>query len=321
MTFTSDFGEGFGCSLFLITCSEECGMVRKLISRWKRGFTLIELLVVIAIIAILIGLLLPAVQKVRAAAARMSCSNNLRQLGLGVQNYASTYDSRLPALTSSTGAPTWGNYQGCILISLLPFIEQQSLYQIAITNTGNTWDGTGVPSGGYVRTQTVKTFGCPSDFTLVSGWAANQVNSWKGASYGANFALFGTVRAGGNADAPSYNVGNIPDGTSNTLYFAETYAAVSNGGNLWAYPGIDWSWQWTPVIGNTRSHGASAYGVPQNNPTQAQANKVYSQSAHTGQVLVGLADGSVRGVNTSITQITWQYAIQPDDGQVLGINW
>jgi len=292
-------------------------MVRFL--RQRRGFTLIELLVVIAIIAILIGLLLPAVQKVRQAAARMSCSNNLRQLGLAVANYASTYDSRLPPLTSSTGYPIGGNYQGCILISLLPFVEQQSLYQFAIANTGNTWDTSA--GSAAVRQMTVKTYQCPSDFTLSSGWAANQVGGWKGASYGANFLVFGSVRAGGNADAPQYNIGNIPDGTSNTIAFSETYAAVSNGGNLWAYPGIDWSWQWTPVVANIRTHGGGAYGIPQNNPTQAQATKVLSQSAHTGQVLVALMDGSVRGVNTSITQITWQYALQPDDGQTLGSNW
>jgi prepilin-type N-terminal cleavage/methylation domain-containing protein len=305
--------------------------------RSARGFTLIELLVVIAIIAILIGLLLPAVQKVREAAARMSCSNNLKQLGLAVQNFASTYDSKLPALTSSTGAPTLGNYQGCILISLLPFVEQQSLYKIAITNTGDTWDGTVIPGvaapNNYVRSTLVKPYQCPSDFTLSSGWAANQVNSWMGASYGANLQLFGSSRLGGNCDGPQYGIGNIPDGTSNTITFAHTYAACTGntaigagGGNLWAYPGIDWSWQWTPVVANSRKFSAGGTtsnwdGVPQTGATQATCLKNLAQSPHSGVCLVSLADGSVRSVSTSITPLTWHNALQANDGLPLGSDW
>jgi prepilin-type N-terminal cleavage/methylation domain-containing protein len=311
------------------------------ISRW-RGFTLIELLVVIAIIAILIGLLLPAVQKVREAAARTQCANNLKQLGLAVHDYASTYSNQLPAVTSdgqNAGgiASKYGSYKGCIFITLLPFIEQDNLYKSASANLGNTWDGNGNP---YTRLQLVKTYQCPADFSISNGWDLHQVGSWMAASYAPNLQALGSVHINGtNADTSQYNIGNIPDGTSNTIGFAESYGTCDGNsqiGNLWAYPGIDWAWQWTPVIANTRTWGRSttqanfsaantdtspALAVPQIKPTVAQCLKQQVQGIHTGQAMVGLMDGSVRGVNASISLYTWQCALFADDGQVLGSDW
>ena len=253
----------------------------------------------------------------------MQCSNNLKQLGIAVHNFAGTYNSQLPPLTASTGSSVQPKFQGSILVVLLPFIEQQNLYNICITNPGNTWDGTGVPTGGFPRTQQIKTYICPSDFTVSSGWSSAQVGSWMASSYAANFRLFGTVRAGGNADAPQYNIGNIPDGTSNTIAFAEGYAACNGNstGNLWTYPGIDWGWQWTPVIADTRVDGNAWQYPPQPQPTVANCNKVYPQAIHTGVTVVALADGSVRTVPNGISTTTWGLAILPDDGQVLGSDW
>ncbi|OWK45206.1 DUF1559 domain-containing protein [Fimbriiglobus ruber] len=294
----------------------------------RSGFTLIELLVVIAIIAILIGLLLPAVQKVREAAARAKCSNNLKQIGLAVHNYAGTYTDKLPALTSSTGYPQYGNYQGSIMVTLLPFVEQNSLYQVAVSNPSNTWD-TLLPSGQPVRLQEMKGYECPSDSTISGGCPITQVGSWAAASYGANLQLFGSSHPGGDADVPQYTVANIPDGTSNTVAFSETLATVSNNAyNAWAWPGIDWSANSFSVIANSRSWTSDGQNIngrwdatPQTGVTQATADKARPQSAHSGVVVTLLMDGSVRNVTSSVSYTTWRNALTPSDGNVLGSDW
>jgi prepilin-type N-terminal cleavage/methylation domain-containing protein/prepilin-type processing-associated H-X9-DG protein len=131
----------------------------------RHGFTLIELLVVIAIIAILIGLLLPAVQKIREAAARMACSNNLHQIALANMNYESSYGKFLPAIGKN--GCCWGTW----MVPILPFIEQDNLYKGYINFGGLDWTGPRYNGGvnAAVTSVAIKSFTCPSDSASVKG--------------------------------------------------------------------------------------------------------------------------------------------------------
>jgi prepilin-type N-terminal cleavage/methylation domain-containing protein/prepilin-type processing-associated H-X9-DG protein len=137
-------------------------------SRRGRGFTLIELLVVIAIIAILIGLLLPAVQKVRDAAARMQCSNNLKQIGLAVHNYHDA-NGKLPAgntyVAGATGTPYAGvfNYYDTWAVTILPYMEQDNVFKIYDSKLPNAAPDAQSPGTATARQTQIKTYLCPSE--------------------------------------------------------------------------------------------------------------------------------------------------------------
>src|SRR5689334_13863544 len=138
----------------------------------RKGFTLIELLVVIAIIAILIGLLLPAVQKIREAANRMKCSNNLKQIALGAHNYESTFD-RLPPGQLGEPAPSLAGPNGQysyigVLGLLLPYIEQDNIYrQMQVPAEGQTAPLWWANAANWNMAQTkIPTYVCPSDSAI-----------------------------------------------------------------------------------------------------------------------------------------------------------
>jgi prepilin-type N-terminal cleavage/methylation domain-containing protein len=209
-------------------------------SKRRSGFTLIELLVVIAIIAVLVGLLLPAVQKVREAAARMSCSNNMKQIGLANANYESTYQKFPIGQNRVSGASPLG--------LLLPYIEQNSLYnlipaslfQIAPASTtltlatgGQDWLNLAGNLGLYsIFTNHVKTYECPSDNPYSIDMNQGVFLSNLACGAGGGFGITGYQIGGGNAGF--FTPQGIP-GASNYVPIAGTlghYGPITNPASI-----------------------------------------------------------------------------------------
>jgi prepilin-type N-terminal cleavage/methylation domain-containing protein/prepilin-type processing-associated H-X9-DG protein len=191
----------------------------------RRGFTLIELLVVIAIIAVLISLLLPAVQSAREAARRAQCTNNLKQLGLGLQNYHSATGSFPMGTTMAIaggnygmGEQSWGSFS-CFAL-MLPYLEQQPLYSSCNFNWTVSW-GAGSAINSTVYDANLAAFICPSDGkTTQSASAGNNNNNYFG-SMGTTTNPWSTTSTGIFAQTSAYGIQNVTDGTSNTIAFSE----------------------------------------------------------------------------------------------------
>ncbi len=275
----------------------------------RDGFTLIELLVVIAIIAILIALLVPAVQKVREAAARTQCQNNLKQLTLGCHNYHDTYKVLPPGYSTAS-------YFGTLPF-LLPFIEQAPLYNVMAANGAVIKAGAGTAWWGYAGASTTwgaaqpALFLCPSDnaSAATQEWAyMTTFGSTLQGAYFANWAPFGRTNYAtscgtlGNVGitgdtyyqqwcGPFYGdskvtMVSITDGTSNTIFFGETvgdnaWGSAVGGRVAMAWPGTAcWPTAWDLMGPGT--------------PAQPGYSWYQFSSKHTGVVQFGFGDGSVR---------------------------
>jgi prepilin-type N-terminal cleavage/methylation domain-containing protein/prepilin-type processing-associated H-X9-DG protein len=322
----------------------------------RRAFTLIELLVVIAIIAILIGLLLPAVQKVREAAARTKCSNNLKQIGIALHNYASGNSEQFPSLYVATWngtyfiAPT-----GPILFFLLPYMEQTGLansaqdnaYLFVLQSDGNVRAAAAWP---------IKMYLCPSDTSAPDtglwpmGWGANahpaneaEDGLWAFSNYGANFQVFGNPDAGDVANLTgSMTIEGITDGTSQTILFAEKYRRCGDNGSLWGHG--NWNVPWMAIFAYGNRAGTQNYQAnclpyipqyaasvgPNSAPQQGISMANYlvncdalsTQAIHLGGICnVLMGDGSVRGVTAGVSGPTWWAAVTPINGDIPGSDW
>jgi prepilin-type N-terminal cleavage/methylation domain-containing protein/prepilin-type processing-associated H-X9-DG protein len=320
--------------------------------RRLRAFTLIELLVVIAIIAILIGLLLPAVQKVREAAARMSCQNNLKQITLACINCADTHQGLLP--------PNWGIYpntvpaanngEGGLKFHLLPFIEQGNMYNACLLPSSPQGVNVG-PGGANLPTYSewgiyyygvsgvglgnsanaVKIFLCPSDPTTNLGMTPVVGHS----SYADNGQVFkfytnwgGSV---GTMPVQRYPAA-IPDGTSQTIFFTEK-EAVSCGAS-WSPQNEENNWpNWGSLIASGEAgQPTGVAAIFQVQPPLGCSTSYFQGgcgcgngnlaiSPHTGGINVGMGDGSVHLVAQGTSPTTWWYALTPAGGDILGPDW
>jgi len=310
--------------------------------RATSGFTLIELLVVIAIIAILIGLLLPAVQKVREAAARAKCSNNLKQFGLAIQTYNDTYN-RLPPSGNN-----WADDTGSWLVQTLPQMEQQPLYTQFNPSTTAPGPDTGrniSSSAGAARQARLPYLRCPSDGFNPDLVTSNYVGSLgpqcatgpcgfdpnqqycNGTSFGWGYATSpdhgndtnpANIRGLFNRLGAKITLSSIQDGTSNTIAVGESLPETHDHlqQNTW------WNY----------NHGAShcttiipinyKFTRPLNtSSTNRQDNWNISwgfKSNHSGGANFVFADGSVRFVQQSIDHGTYQRLGCRNDGLPVG---
>ena len=307
----------------------------------RRAFTLIELLVVIAIIAILIGLLLPAVQKVREAAARAQSQNNLKQMALATH---SAHDAvgQLPV-----GWAVWWGAENLYRVSgtnntdrnvhtiLLPYIEQSALGRIESTNIY----GTTLPNGTYLYSQGLKTYVAPLDGDSSQPYAypGSQWGGWDGwirsrnfgvTNYAYNYQVFGKVGGtlahfndvwNSNVWCQSATLPKTTDGTSNTVAFAERRAGCpvsptdkTEQSTLWG--SMSYQAPMHPVF-----HGLQGPPVGGTTRQNCDIRRLHALSA--GGCQVGMLDGSVRNVTTSITPVTWAAVCTPSGGEVLGTDW
>ena len=259
--------------------------------RLRPAFTLIELLVVIAIIAILIGLLLPAVQKVREAAARAQCSNNLKQISLACHMYQDTF-KKLPAgWVTNPGGP-YPNPGWSWATNIMPFIEQGPLYQAIAAVYGTTTQqssSTAPPSAATALLQTsVPVYLCPSD----SGQLLNtNFGSYAKSNYVCNRWVLGPD---GNSNPTALSVQKIPDGSSNTILIGERDMTWNVGAVYIRHNNSSCSFE-----------GRAGYGLSPQPPSGTTWNTGSDQrlaysSMHAGGCNFAFADGSVHFLPTTI---------------------
>jgi prepilin-type N-terminal cleavage/methylation domain-containing protein/prepilin-type processing-associated H-X9-DG protein len=314
------------------------------------GFTLIELLVVIAIIAVLIGLLLPAVQKVRDAAARLQCQNNLKQIGLACMTYHNDYNRFPPGIcvpvnngaSGDTFTTDWppdplnpgqrkilqppiANTFGSWFLFILPYVEQNNVYmQAGAASTNFTQrDYSYCYNSSAPGATVIKTYVCPADYV------PNQVITYENYAFGVNsyFANAGTSSWPLNLASlngvmyynSSVGVSSVTDGTTNTFLAGERYSldpTYHNDQTLDASRG----WAWNNWNSGQDHLGCTQFAI--NTPASQSSvdwRRVTFGSGHTGGANFVMCDGSVHFVSQNINIGLLAYLSVPNDGNVASL--
>ena len=319
------------------------------------GFTLVELLVVITIIGILIALLLPAVQAAREAARRMQCSNNLKQIGVAMHNFATQNGTLPPGMLSPVrffGTPASGGYYQWpyFLHALLPYLDAQNCYDALRGpkfDLVNPWDNVAAWNAAGANNMAMSTLQCPSDTvsgfgTMVSGLRLAKTN------YLGFFSGFNDLNAYNSSNPKQRAVfrfgkgtsfADIKDGTSNTMAVAE-YLKGTNESDARGYFYTQRAGCQTLFVTlgpNSRAAdnfiGYSPYFCPTDNSrndpsanlpcTQGADDSNYAspRSRHPGGVNVVFCDGSVHFIQDGINSTTWQYLGWIDDGNAINADF
>lgn len=321
--------------------------------RSRSGFTLIELLVVIAIIGVLIGLLLPAVQKVREAAARLQCQNNLKQLGLAQHNYHDTYSVLMEGVSPPMTPPGYTCCWGTWMVLVLQYIEQDNMFKLYRNWGGNDDTGRTLTNGQstlrygsgsnlQVTSNRLKILTCPSDTPNAPiGGTYNGVRyAITNHSYMLNFGttgvwgqsvlngvrLDGAPYGNGTAAARNTTLGSISDGTSNTLCAAEVIMGQRTDlrGFSWWGDSAGFTTYLAPNspladVMNVRSYCVNEPPNPPCTgiPTATNPPMNAARSRHPGIVNVVMLDGSARSISNNISIQTWRAMATTRGGEVV----